>query len=59
MLSETRLNKIMEKLNRVQNAPFWGLKTWGQGGPGPPGPPVPPHWIATDPFITYAMDLVF
>ena len=28
----------MEKLDRVQNAQFWGLKTWGQGGPRPRDP---------------------
>ena len=28
----------MEKLDRTQNGQFWGLKTWGQGGPGPWGP---------------------
>ena len=27
----------MEKLDRVQNAQFWGLKTWGQGGSTPRG----------------------
>ena len=24
----------MERLDRAQNAQFWGLKTWCQGGPG-------------------------
>ena len=27
MPSEARQKKIMEKLNRAQNAQFWGLKT--------------------------------
>ena len=31
----------MEKLNRVQNAQFWGLKTYGQGGGRAPGLPPP------------------
>ena len=43
--------KIMEKLNRVQNALFWGLKTWGQGRPGPQGP--------LDPLLIYDDDLTF
>ena len=37
MLSEAR-QKNMDKLDRAQNAQFWGLKTWGQGGPGPWAP---------------------
>ena len=41
MPSEARTKKIMEKLDRAQNAQFWDLKTWDQGGrtqvPRPPG----------------------
>ena len=33
MLIKARPKKIMEKLDRAQNAQFWGLKTWGQEGP--------------------------
>ena len=28
----------MEKLDRAQNAQFWGLKTQGQGATWPPSP---------------------
>ena len=38
MLSEARPKKIMETLERAQNAQFWGLKTWGQREAGPLGP---------------------
>ena len=41
MLSEARQKKIMENLDRAQNAQFQGLRTWGQGGAGPLGTP----WI--------------
>ena len=34
MPSEAR-PKNMDNLDRAQNAQFWGLKIWGQGGRGP------------------------
>ena len=34
MPSKARQKKIRKKLNRAQNAQFWGLKTWGRGPPG-------------------------
>ena len=39
MPSEVRQKKNMEKLNRAQNAQFWGLKTWGEGGTQAPRAP--------------------
>ena len=39
MRSEARLKKKTEQLKEGLKAQFWGLKTWGQGGPGPLGPP--------------------
>ena len=45
MPSEARQKKLGKYQIGSLNAQFWGLKTWGQGGPGPPEPPWICQWV--------------